>query len=127
MNKLVKTVPRKKVYFEFLQTLNGILNLSVRELELLAKLVEIDVNMEIKPGDSKNIISSKMRKKLMKELNFTPDNLCRMLTKLKKKGYICRGFAEDEWEVNKALIPDLISDKIVQINILLKVDDTVEK
>lgn len=122
MNKLVKTVPRRKLYFEYLQSLNGILNLSYRELEVMARLVEVDVNMDVKPGDSKNVINTQVRKTLMKELGFTPDNLCRLISKLKKMGYIKQGFAEDEWEVNKILIPEIISDR-VQISIVLKVDD----
>lgn len=126
MNKLVKSVPRRKIYFEYLQSLNGILNLSYRELEVMAKLVEVDVNMEVKPGDSKNVINTQVRKMLMKELGFTPDNLCRLISKLKKMGYIKQGFAEDEWEVNKILIPEIISDR-VQISIVLKVDDAAEK
>lgn len=126
MNKLVKTVPRRKIYFEYLQSLNGILNLSYRELEVMAKLVEVDVNTVVKPGDSKNVINTQVRKTLMKELGFTPDNLCRLISKLKKMGYIKQGFAEDEWEVNKILIPEIISDR-VQISIVLKVDDATEK
>ena len=122
MNKLVKTVPRRKLYFEYLQSLNGILNLSYRELEVMARLVEVDVNIDVKPGDSKNVINTQVRKTLMKELGFTPDNLCRLISKLKKMGYIKQGFAEDEWEVNKILIPEIISDR-VQISIVLKVDD----
>lgn len=123
MNKLVKTVPRRKVYFEYLQALNGILNLSYRELEVMAKLVEVDVNMVVNPGDSKNVINTQVRKMLMRELGFTPDNLCRLISKLKKMGYIKQGFAEDEWVVNKILIPDVIANR-VQINIVLKVDDS---
>jgi DNA-binding MarR family transcriptional regulator len=126
MNKLVKSVPRRKIYFEYLQSLNGILNLSYRELEVMAKLVEVDVNTVVKPGDSKNVINTQVRKTLMKELGFTPDNLCRLISKLKKMGYIKQGFAEDEWEVNKILIPEIISDR-VQISIVLKVDDAAEK
>lgn len=126
MNKLVKSVPRRKMYFEYLQSLNGILNLSYRELEVMAKLVEVDVNTVVKPGDSKNVINTQVRKTLMKELGFTPDNLCRLISKLKKMGYIKQGFAEDEWEVNKILIPEIISDR-VQISIVLKVDDAAEK
>ena len=126
MNKLVKSVPRRKIYFEYLQSLNGILNLSYRELEVMAKLVEVDVNTVVKPGDSKNVINTQVRKTLMKELGFTPDNLCRLISKLKIMGYIKQGFAEDEWEVNKILIPEIISDR-VQISIVLKVDDAAEK
>lgn len=122
MNKLVKSVPKKKIYFEYLQSLNGILNLSYRELEVMAKLVEVDVNTVVKPGESKNVINTQVRKQLMKDLGFTPDNLCRLISKLKKMNYIKQGFAEDEWSVNKILIPEIISDR-VQISIVLKVDD----
>lgn len=39
MNKLVKRVPRAKLYSEFLKSLNGILDLTERELELLDELI----------------------------------------------------------------------------------------
>ena len=126
MNKLVKSVPRRKIYFEYLQSLNGILNLSYRELEVMAILVEVDVNTVVNPGDSINVINTQVRKTLMKVFGLTPDNLCRLISKLKKMGYIKQGFAEDEWEVNKILIPEIISDR-VQISIVLKVDDAAEK
>ena len=42
MNKLVKTVNSDNLNYEFLKSLNGILKLTDRELELLTKLIEID-------------------------------------------------------------------------------------
>ena len=44
MNKLVKTVNKGNLYYEYLNALNGILQLTNRELELLTKFVELDVN-----------------------------------------------------------------------------------
>ena len=47
MNKLVKTVNKGNLYYEYLNALNGILQLTNRELELLTKFVELDVNFTL--------------------------------------------------------------------------------
>ena len=44
MNKLVKSVSKADLNTEFLKSLNGILDLTDRELELLATFIAIDVN-----------------------------------------------------------------------------------
>lgn len=45
MNKLVKTVNKKDLNYEYLRSLNGILELTNRELELLSKFVELDIEL----------------------------------------------------------------------------------
>lgn len=121
MNKLVKTVNKQDLYKEFLSSLNGILQLTTREMELLMSLLSIDINTPKLPGYSKNIISTENRKYLMSTLKITKDNLSRYLTKFKQKGLVIKGRAEDEWMINPALIPEIIGDR-VQITIILKVD-----
>lgn len=120
MNKLSKTVKAKDIYFEFLSALNGILKLSKKKLQVLAKIVELDSEI-VKPGFSRNVISTSRRKIIMRDCNITSDNLSRFITEYKSLGYIMNGNAEDEWIVNKALIPELIRDR-VQITIILKTD-----
>lgn len=44
MNKLVKSVSKTDLLKEFLKSLNGILDLTDRELELLATFIDLDVN-----------------------------------------------------------------------------------
>lgn len=126
MNKLVKTVSKTDLYKEFLQSLNGILDLTNRELELLAALVEIDVNTPKLPELSKNVISTDNRKYLNKKLKITQDNLSRYINKFKEKGLLVRGKLEDEMCVNKALIPEVIGDR-VQITIVLRIKKDEEK
>lgn len=118
MNKLVKTVDKKDLNYEFLKTLNGILGLTDRELELLAKLVELDINYNPALG-YKNVANASNRKLIKKELGITPDNLCRYLTKFKEKGLLLKGKADDELYVNKILIPELVKDR-VQLTIIIK-------
>ena len=58
MNKLVKSVSKADLNTEFLKSLNGILDLTDRELELLATFIAIDINTPKLPNISKNVISA---------------------------------------------------------------------
>lgn len=124
MNKLVKGVPRTDLLKEFLNSLNGILNLTDRELELLTTLVELDVNTPKLPNIHKNVISTENRKYIRRTLGITPDNLSRYIKKFKEQNILQKGKADDEVYVNKALIPEIIGDR-VQITIVLKINKDV--
>lgn len=126
MNKLVKSVSKADLYMEFLKSLNGILQLTNRELELLATFIDLDVNFSKLPNVSKNVINSQNRKYIKATLGITPDNLSRYITKFKKEGLLIDGKLEDEVIVNKALIPEVIGDR-VQITIILKVNKDESK
>lgn len=121
MNKLVKTIDKKDLYFEFLTSLNGILQLTNREMELLTVLMNIDVNTPRLPDYTKNIISAENRKYIKATLGITKDNLSRYIGRFKDKGIIVKGRADDEWLINPALIPEIIGDR-VQISIILKIN-----
>lgn len=121
MNKLVKTVSRTDLYREFLNSLNGILKLTDRELELLTTFIDIDVNTPKLPSVRKNVISTENRKYIKRTLGITPDNLSRYIAKFKQQGILRVGKADDEVMVSKALIPEIIGDR-VQITIILKVN-----
>ena len=122
MNKLVKTVNSDNLNYEFLKSLNGILKLTDRELELLTKLIEIDSKFDPTLGYSKNVASTENRKMIKKVLGITPDNLSRYLTKFKQEGLIVKGKSDDELVVNKILMPEIIKDR-VQLTIILKIND----
>lgn len=120
MNKLVKTVSKTVLYKEFLKSLNGILDLTDRELELLATFIDIDINTPKLPNISKNVISTENRKYIRKILGITPDNLSRYITKFKNQGILVKGRVEDEVMVSKALVPEIIGDR-VQVTIVLRI------
>lgn len=121
MNKLVKSVPKTDLYTEFLKSLNGVLQLTDRELELMTLLVELDVNFSKLPGHSKNVVSTENRKLIKQKLGITPDNLSRYIGRFKEKGLLIQGKVEDEITVNKAIIPEIIGDR-VQMTIILKLE-----
>lgn len=120
MNKLVKQVNKDDLITEFLHTLNGILRLTDRELELLAVLISMDVKYVNVPNENKNIANRQNRKWITEHLGITKDNLSRYIKSFKEKGILKVGPAEDELCVNKALIPDIIGDR-VQLTIVLKI------
>lgn len=121
MNKLVKSVSKSDLIMEFLKSLNGVLNLTARELELLATFVELDINTPKLPNIHKNVVSTENRKYIKNTLGITPDNLSRYIARFKAQGILLKGRAEDEVYVNKALIPEIIGDR-VQITIILRVN-----
>ena len=122
MNKLVKTVSNSNLYYEFLQSLNGILKLTDRELELFAALLRFDVEYVKVPNKPKNIANTANRKWIIDNLGITRDNLSRYLRKFREEGFIVKGRVEGELTVARALIPVIINDR-VQITIILKVDE----
>ena len=122
MNKLVKSVSNSNLYYEFLQSLNGILKLTDRELELFAILLKFDVEYVKVPNKPKNIGNTANRKWIIENLGITRDNLSRYLNKFRDEGFIVRGRTEGELYVARALIPVIINDR-VQITIILKVDE----
>ena len=121
MNKLVKTVDRKDLYKEFLNSLNGILQLTNREQDLVIVLLELQINSTKLPGYKGNLISAENRKYIRSVTGITNDNLSRYLNKFKSKGIIIKGKADDEWMMNPAVIPEIIGDR-VQITLVLKIN-----
>ena len=122
MNKLVKSVSNSNLYYEFLQSLNGILKLTDRELELFAILLKFDVEYIKEPNKPKNIANTNNRRWIIENLGITRDNLSRYLKKFRDEGFIVKGRTEGELYVARALIPVIINDR-VQITIILKVDE----
>lgn len=119
MNKWVKAVPKSQLYIEFVKALNGILDLSNRQMEVLAYLIHIDVSTPKSTVRSKNVISAANRKKMIADLKIGADNLSKYIKKFKQMGILIQGKVEDEVYVNKALIPEIVGDR-VQMTIILK-------
>ena len=122
MNKLVKSVNKNDLVTEFLISLNGILRLTDRELELMAEFIRLDLNYNKQPNENKNIANRANSKLIINTLGITKDNLSRYIKSFKQKGILVAGPAEDELSVNKALIPEIIGDR-VQVTIIIRIND----
>lgn len=123
MNKLVKSCKKSELHFEFLKALNGIIDLPMRELQLLHELIQLQLNPQLSGNDEDlNVISAINRKYITAKLGITPDNQSRYYSKFKDLGYLVKGKVDRQWLVNKILLPQIIKDR-VQLTIILKIED----
>lgn len=83
-------------------------------------LLDLDINYKKVPNHGKNIINKNNRKLIRSTLGITPDNLSRYFGKFKERGILVKGSADDEIFINKALIPEVIKDR-VQVTIILNI------
>lgn len=119
---LTKKVNKADLQLEYLKAINGIIELTDRELSLLNLLVKFDNELASTPDAHKNVVSAENRKRVKQILGITPDNLSRYISKFKQKGILVKGKVDGEMYVNKSLIPELIKDR-VQITIVLKLNN----
>ena len=121
MNKLVKTVKRSDLYKTFLNSMNGILGLTNRELQLLETMVSMELSAE-EHKEWDNIIGTESRKYIHETMGIGFDNLSRYIAKFKNKGILVSDkYDKDRMNVNKALIPEIIGDRI-QITVVIKIE-----
>lgn len=118
MNKLVKDVTAKRLSYEFLRSLNGIIGLTERELQLLAAMLDIYIK---DPRYRESIDCAEIRKILIKETGISKDNLSRYIRLFKQKGLLVKSKKYASSTINSAIIPVVIGGKTVQITMILKV------
>ena len=123
MNKLVKTVKKDELYSEFLKSLNGIMDLPKRELQLLTLLVKLQMEPQLSNNDPESgVLSANNRKFIETTIGITQDNQSRYYKKFKELGYLVKGKIDRQWLVNQILLPQVIKDR-VQITLILRIKD----
>lgn len=123
MNKLVKTVKKDDLYSEFLKSLNGIMDLPKRELQLLTLLVKLQMEPQLSNNDPESgVLSANNRKFIETTIGITQDNQSRYYKKFKELGYLVKGKIDRQWLVNQILLPQVIKDR-VQITLILRIKD----
>ena len=117
---------RKKVnsdgvslYTEYVNILNGVLQLSRREAEVLSFILAIDGSGE------RSINSKNARTAMTGYLSVSEPNLSKYLNTLKSKGLIVRDPIDNKWVVNDYIRPDLIGG-ILEVTITLDTNEEGE-
>lgn len=86
--ELKKTIKSKDVYKEFIEIINGKLRLSFRASQVLEYLMRIDAGWDTDVYGPKNIIDTRSRKILQKELLIERANLANQIKGLRNIGLI---------------------------------------
>ena len=113
MNLLTKKVTKESLFPEYTNILNGVLQLSKRESEVLSFLLLKDF---LDPG---NANTNKVRKELITVLNISEANLSKYLSTLKTKGLIVRG--SKGWVINDIVRP-VVKDGVFELKFVLEME-----
>ena len=112
---LRKKVNNESLYTEYVNILNGVLQLSRREAEVLSFILAIDGSGE------RSINSKNARTAMTGYLSVSEPNLSKYLNTLKSKGLIVRDPIDNKWVVNDYIRPDVIGG-ILEVTITLDLD-----
>jgi len=111
-----KRVKGDDLYKDYVRVINGLLQLSDREAELFSLLLKIDCEWEPKLGESKNILSTDIRRAIMKETLINENNLSKYISVLKDKGVLVK--TEDGYEIREMFVPKLTGGLLEVVFIL---------
>lgn len=114
--KFQKIVKKKNLYRQIAKILNGLNDLSPREMEIFGILLKIHDNWRpLFSTDAKNILTRETRKAIMRETLINKNNLSKYLSNLKDRGLIVKN-ESGGWEINELFAPNVNEgDNVVRI------------
>lgn len=122
-NIFSKLVNKDTIYREFLNSLNGLLKLTEKELQVLS--IILTVSPEVRTYDEyTNVVSTNIRRKIMKETGINKANLSTFIKSFIKKKLLIKDSITNAIWINRAIIP-IIQDGKATISIVLKIDGTL--
>ena len=119
MNKFIANTNKENLYKDYLLTINNVLHLTERQIDVLALLMYIDDNHDKFTVKTKDIISTECRRYICNKLGILNCNLSAYIKSFKKK-CIIQSYKRSNF-VKKDLMPLLIKDRL-QITIIMKID-----
>ena len=119
MKTFKKKISKNKVYREYVDILNGKLQLSYREAEVFAVLLQINAEWGSMVEATGNVLSTDVRRVLMRETLITKTNLARYIISLKEKGVLVET-EKGHLKINEMFIPEFV-DNVCEVRYLLEV------
>lgn len=124
-----KKVTRNNYIREYVTVLNGLLDLTPREIDVLTSMIKIDVAWTPRSvSEVKDIMSTDSRRLLLKDTNMNKSNFNKIANKLISVGLIVKS-KDDKYIINELLKPTIIKVKdknIIEIKFTLEVADAVQ-
>ena len=105
MKTFRKKTSKQNLYKEYVQILNGNLQLSFREAEVFSLLLRLNDEWPEVVASSNNILSTDIRKKIMNDTRITKTNLVKYINVLKEKKIIIPNETGDGWLMNETFVP----------------------
>ena len=116
-----KKVTKSNYIREYLTVLNGLLDLTPREMDVLIAMVKLDIEwIPRTPTEVKNIISTDNRRLILKETNMGKSNFTKVLNKLISIKLLVLS-TEGKYVINELLKPKIDDKGKVHIRFVLDV------
>jgi hypothetical protein len=114
MNKFKKIVSKSSIFYEYLKAINGILDLSDREVQIFSMFMDIDYNWDkCDYGNEMKYITCKgAREHIIKNTKLHKGNLSKYIAKFFKKGLFL-STVNSEVFINKGLMPNIEDNSII--------------
>ena len=117
---LRKKVSKDSLFSDYVNILNGVLQLSKREAEVFSFILAADAN-----GEQDNINSKKVRSAITNSLGISEPNLSRYLSTLKSQNLIVRGQGS-KWVVHSYIRPVIVGG-ILEVTVTLELLNEVSR
>ena len=118
--KFDAVIPKKRILKKYVHILNSMLELTEREMDILAILMEIDLNWS--DSQPKNIVNTKSRRYIMQNTYVNKNNLSKYIRKYKEKGILVMSEPK-VCSINNILLPtSLITDNNINIEFTLNLE-----
>lgn len=119
MKTFQKKVEKENLYKEYVQIINGVLQLSFREAEVFSLLLKLNNDLSNLIANTGDILSTDIRRILMKETRISKTNLVKYINVLSVKNIIVRD-TNGKWRINETFVPKVAGD----INEIIFILDT---
>jgi len=103
------SINNSRFFRKYVEIINVLFNLSNREMDILALLIELDYNWHT--DKYKNILDSSSRKYIMQESRVNKSNLSRYISLFKEKRIIVEN--NNGWEIRNKFVPTIEDNKLV--------------
>jgi hypothetical protein len=119
MKTFHKRIAKENLYKEYVLIINGLLQLSFREAEVFSLLLKLNDELASFIADTGDILSTDIRRIVMRETRISKTNLVKYINSLSEKGIIVKG-TNGKWHINETFVPKTVGD----INEIVFVLDT---
>ena len=118
-----KRVTQNNYIREYVMVLNGLLDLTPREIDVLSTLIKIDESwVNRSTNELKNVTSTDSRRITMKENNMDKSNFTKIIGKLRQMKLLIKN-VDCGWVINELLKPKINKDKKIEITFILDLND----
>ena len=115
-------IPKKNLYKKIISILNGTLELTERERQVILVMIQLDLAWSPTfRDDFKNILSTDNRRTIMKETNIHKANLVKYINKFKEKNLLIKN-SNGGWEIHPIILEPPVGG-IVEIAYTLEIND----